>query len=123
VLGLCDEYRETALGKLIDPVTGQTRHSDDVRPLQRQKAQVQTDYNCRVSGPEDSVMSHQDAAFAKHHNLLRPAHFRAITAPGCLAKNQNYYRCGQTAYETDYKTGCAKQPPECRGLSAEEYLK
>ncbi len=50
-------------------------------------------------------------------SLLHPAHFRAITQPGCEGANQTYYQCAQRAYETsegNFGSGCSRaENPAC----------
>lgn len=55
---------------------------------------------------------------AMPNSVLFPAHFRAITQPGCKAVNGIYYACAKEAYKTSKEAygsgGCsAELPPEC----------
>lgn len=54
LLGLADEYEETSLGYNIEPKTG--------RVIQVENGGELKAYDCRVLGPENSVMSNQHAA-------------------------------------------------------------
>ena len=60
---------------------------------------------------------------AKRRSLLLPAHFRAITAPGCEV-NDVYYACAREAYKTSPrfygKNRCEENlPKQCRSGSIE----
>jgi hypothetical protein len=111
VLGLVDEYREIY------------RWAEEGVPK----------YNCRSLGPRTSIMSsHERAFFAAglkglaalfgrdgRSSLIAPAHYHAITAPGCEARNTLYYACASTAYATaapgaELAACKARVPAECR---------
>ncbi len=54
-------------------------------------------------------------------SLLMPAHFRAITLPGCESANRIYYQCAKAAYVT-HENACPKDlPAECG--NPEEWLR
>jgi hypothetical protein len=124
LLGLVDEYEERWLGY---------HHGADGGLV---KATLESDpglseYGCRSLGPVDSIMSNQDLAVTASRSrrpdgsvgsLLRPAHFRAITQPGCEAANRLYYACSQSAYDTRHAVlgkGCGETPPDaCRDPEA-----
>ncbi|OFZ82101.1 MAG: hypothetical protein A2583_12025 [Bdellovibrionales bacterium RIFOXYD1_FULL_53_11] len=86
-------------------------------------------YRCRHYGPDQSIMSDHERAFytAGLHwikklfrlksdpSILRPAHFRAITEPGCTDRNPLYYRCIYDAYgqfKRNGGRGCRKNVPK-----------
>jgi hypothetical protein len=61
---------------------------------------------------------------SNHASLLFPAHFRAITEPGCQNSNAVYYACAKNAYRFTAlpealkglpipDVGCLPKPPEC----------
>lgn len=80
-LGLVDEYEETTIKETSTNLNA---------------------YNCRVRGPEDSIMRSLAAlnAYKKagRNSILYPAQFRVITEPGCSDVNHIYYGCAQLAY-------------------------
>lgn len=55
-------------------------------------------------------------AKAAHTSMLYPAHFRAITEPGCRDVNENYYGCVINAYRSSKSTtgGCLPKPEACK---------
>jgi hypothetical protein len=72
---------------------------------------------CRAVGSQGSAMLAGDAAIERaivlQKSVLMPAHFRALTMPGCMSANQNYYRCAAVAYLAD-AAACPKDlPTEC----------
>ncbi len=123
-LGLVDEYREQFSGYVIDG-KGEPRHSNsDGKKL---------DYDCRVTGPVDSVMNHEDEAYAsaglskilglfartpKRPSLFYPSEFLAITQPGCPKGKPGFAACAREAYKNSrsaYGEGCASGlPAACR---------
>jgi hypothetical protein len=51
---------------------------------------------------------------ADHTSALYPAHFRAVTEPGCGDVNKDYYDCVQNAYRNSKAQGCLAKPEACR---------
>lgn len=49
-----------------------------------------------------------------HDSVLYPAHFRAITEPGCMDVNKDYYACVANAYRTSKTDGCLPKPDICK---------
>lgn len=97
LMGLVDENRETEL------VNG---HS----------------YDCRASGPDDSLMSNPANAYARlaavpQSALLYPSQFNAIVATGCTDRNSLYYACAANSYlSSTFGNGCRQGlPAECTG--------
>jgi hypothetical protein len=115
VLGLIDEYEERWMGYHSEG--GQLKSTG----LENFGEVPIRSYNCRSHGPESSVMYYQTYAVAAAGSLLSPAHFRAITQPGCAAANRLYYACTRDAYVTSSASlgeGCSRNtPPECRNAS------
>jgi hypothetical protein len=89
--------------------------------------------------PGDSVYAMKNARFfvlskGKHklqsilpplYSILYPAHFRAITEPGCSERNRCYYACAVNAYRfkdtsgrvssvPEYNLGCKEIPADCK---------
>jgi hypothetical protein len=58
---------------------------------------------------------------ATHTSALYPAHFRAITEPGCRDVNGSYYGCVINAYRSSKAAGpagaCLPQPEACKWRS------
>lgn len=123
LLGLVDEYQEKWLGNVYHPDTGQISRYEDGPGEKGSK--YETVFNCRVHGPDNSLMSHQGDAFTAvngkflglfktRNTLLYPAQFNAIAFPGCMSKNKTYYLCSRYAYETSnahYGGGCSSGKP------------
>ncbi len=69
---------------------------------------------CRAVGSQSSAMLSGDTAIEQaivlQKSVLMPAHFRALTMPGCMSANQNYYRCAAVAYLAD-AAACPKDLP------------
>jgi hypothetical protein len=116
LLGLVDEYKERWIGYHLNAEGGLIQSSQiSDRPYSK--------FSCRSLGPPSSVMANQEAAVLKTNvfrkngdmvSLLRPAHFRLITQPGCESANRLYYACSQGAYQTRYEglgQGCERQRP------------
>jgi hypothetical protein len=116
VLGLIDEYQETAIGYHETNGHLSPAAANNLLPISVPS------YNCRSVGPGNSIMHYTNWAVGTPGALLRPAHFRAITQPGCASANRLYYACAQDAYETsigNLGNGCARNlPPECRNGEA-----
>jgi hypothetical protein len=127
ILGLCDEYRERSTQWVYYDqkrfVRGPGFNPDEALS------------DCRVAGPNDSIMSHDCSAFlavgltpgqadcpaasASRTSLLFPAQFRTITQPGCIRDNRVFYSCSREAYRTSRgRYGLQRcglgLPPECR---------
>jgi len=122
LLGLVDEYPEKWIGNVYNPHTGAITEVDNKRDAHGNPYQTAVD--CRVLGPDDSLMSNQWEAFSRassifrsRHGVLHTAHFNAIAYPGCSVTNRLYYLCSRYAYETSgshYGQGCSSgQPREC----------
>jgi hypothetical protein len=57
------------------------------------------------------------AAAAVHTSVIYPAHFRAITEPGCRDVNDTYYRCVLNSYRSSKGVtpqGCLPKPEACK---------
>lgn len=48
-------------------------------------------------------------------SILYPAHFRAITEPGCRDVNEAYYSCGQNAYRSS-KPASGEEADRCKAV-------
>ena len=77
------------------------------------------------SEPRDLIDGILDGAWKKvgekkgRRSLLSPAHFNAITQPGCKDVNGLYYKCALNAYASSIDprkdgTACWAVPPECQ---------
>jgi hypothetical protein len=115
LLGLVDEYPEQAIGYRYDPRTGLIQSVED------RAEQAASD--CRAVGPADSIMNDEEAAW-KASRPLYPAHFRAITQPGCAAVNGLYYQCAASAYLNSRRSygsfQCPARPRACRAEASEK---
>ncbi len=145
LLGLADEYPETALGYVIDPVTKRAR---EIKTL-KEKQGVTLDrvsYDCRQVTFAGSIMSNQTTTFAlarmdpttggpltdpntlkqleeaklkPRSTILYPGQFETLIHPGCRAESGDYYECAQlthaSSFEFDPKTETIKNTPEACG--------
>lgn len=124
VLGLADEYTESASGYVVDPKQPEKQPERVENCSRTQLSDGQKcfhGYDCRVHGPESSLMSNSFEAFwrarKKNEPLLFPAQWRVITRPGCFAENKVAYACMKHAYETSISSGgsgCTPIEPECK---------
>lgn len=145
LLGLPDEYDEPGEVKQaeIETIYQNTATGEIVKKLITFKAEL----DCRSISDDRSIMKSTFIQEIRVHgakgqqgqasSVLFPAHFRAITEPGCDDVNRLYYRCASNAYrfskpfpkewldygvkELDYQ-GCLNVPPEC-GQNSEAWLK
>lgn len=95
-----------------------TRRIDASKLLNNGKRSRQEDWAKQGLQPDGTYVIRR-ASSAPGSSLLLPAHFRAITQPGCTPVNQDYYACAQFAYKTsrrNFGKGCYAHelPPACR---------
>lgn len=107
VLGLVDDYHEQWTGfKLEVPSEAEYNQSPPPPKISRvTDSPDYADYDCRVLGPTNSVMSNQwntvsEQREGKISSLLRPAQFNAIVYPDCNNLNKTYNLCSQFAMRT-----------------------
>jgi hypothetical protein len=117
LLGLCDEYKETEMGYETDPGTGKSEFKDKMSCLGKKGQKCDVGYDCRIQGPENSIMNKQWLAFDRSEKnkepLLFPAQWRILTHPGCKTYNATSYACMERAYRTTTAaggSGCGDQP-------------
>ena len=114
LLGLCDEYKEKAMGYYVDPKTGYIVGSisnvfnvDDRKnkKLSEKGYEFKPSYDCRVT-MTNSIMSDQDERWdnvfknGKNDSLLTPRQFNAILYGSCEEKNKIFNECSQLAYQS-----------------------
>jgi hypothetical protein len=115
LVGLCDEYRETAIGYIVNP--------DGTRTSVERGADI-TAFDCRAIGHADSIMVNPYEAVKRTNrtqaSLLYPAHARVILYPGCRRINSTYFDCASNFQRTSSQvTGseasrCNYTDPICR---------
>ena len=121
LLGLCDEYKEPAIGFHVNSKTGERQYTDspNARPIDDDYDRFEPAYDCRVLQPDNSVMSshHERWRFVfkesprqyalagkqNRHSLLHPVHFNSILYGECLEKNKVFNECSQLAYVNSFE--------------------
>ncbi len=127
MLGLVDEYEETWSGYCLDP------SNPDSVPVRVDSGAMFSEYDCRVMGPEYSIMSNHINAYRRVFGapstlstLLLPAHFRGIIFSGCSRENRLYYSCARNSQRTSsshYGGGCLLVSSQCpSGTGSDSWL-
>jgi len=133
LLGLVDEYEEKMVGYVFNKKTGEIRLATNKYHRNYFKETFFDGFDCRVTGPMSSIMNDQFRAFDEvtgwfpsKTSLLYPAHFKAITMPGCNSVNRTYYSCASYTQQTSTNQlgdGCEKGKSDKCKNGSEEWLK
>jgi hypothetical protein len=73
-------------------------------------------YNAVTPGISADGNSRTFRSYTPPRSILDPAHFRAITQPGCASANRLLYTCSRAAYATSRAhagSGCPRLPAAC----------
>ena len=133
LLGLCDEYEETARGYYTHTqtgeVVGETQSRFRADEINEKFAFVEgyefkSQYGCRVTFI-NSIMSDQDERWdnvfknGKNDSLLTPWQFNAILYGSCEEKNKGFNKCSQLAYQNPIKnSGCIEKKQQCESQNS-----
>ena len=119
LVGLCDEYKESATGSYANSKTGETisansegeifnSQGEKIEDLNLSDYEFKPAYDCRVIQGDNNVMSSHYARWRfvfginedqeTEHSLLTPAQFNSILYGGCSQKNKIFNECSQLAY-------------------------
>ncbi len=126
LLGLCDEYKETAIGFQVSADTGEIKPANRYEGSNNDNDQFVLAYDCRVTA-KNSIMSdmyerwNNVFKFGKNKSLFNPEQFNKILYGNCLSKNKLFNECSDLAYRSTVKDGnedCLKQKRKCRESNA-----
>ena len=124
LLGLCDEYMETAIGFYVNSETGKVKSrtldnmAENKKLMSDKSYEFKPDYNCRII-QDNSIMSfHQERWMNVYdlktdESLLDPGHFNSVLYGDCDI-NKSFNDCSQLAYENSFiKKNCIEKKHEC----------
>lgn len=128
-VAMCEcEVKGTACWELSAKSNGKECPKGAKLVYQKFDASMRTSLNALNTGERFvlDLAKMREAGFEapKKQSIMFPAHFRAITEPGCRDVNDNYYQCSQNAYRFSKPTagvdlgdpslGCKPTPAACR---------